>query len=518
VVRGVGVVVMASRVTEASIQALAKGAIEGKENANNLVDLLDYLQSRRARVVKWSCGAIATAYEHLIQEHYPWLVNSPAGRRQQAGLQSSQSEVVVKFRDWMRENYTSCKEQLLTLLAHESRDVQEAALKSLLLLIKTEGTCHITTFHTYSFPNSLLHQVTGRLLDDQTNASSLIGRFEDYLVYDDIRFHWMKNIASVLSFKKKHQLTQQLAENAFVALQPLHSHMAADDSQLTDFFAGLPPLAERDAGKEGETGEDEEGEGREGEDEAEEVMEEDVANPPRAKMSRSQVRALDVVTLQKHRKRFSDAWLACLRLPLSSLLHKKVLVLLHSEVMPHLLEPRLLLDFLVDSYDTGGVVSLLALNGLFILMHHYHLDYPDFYSKLYGLLEPSVFHVKYMPRFFSLMDTYLSSTHLPLYMVAAFAKKVARLALSAPPQGVMVGVVFVTNLLKRHPNCRVLLHRSNTDGVSLDNDPFLVEERDLARCQALESCLWEIPVRNLPASFPSSLSLLYYEEGDFKCF
>jgi U3 small nucleolar RNA-associated protein 19 len=103
--------------------------------------------------------------------------------------------------------------------------------------------------------------------------------------------------------------------------------------------------------------------------------------------------------------------------------------------MPHLLEPRLLLDFLVDSYDTGGVVSLLALNGLFILMHHYHLDYPDFYSKLYGLLEPSVFHVKYMPRFFSLMDTYLSSTHLPLYMVAAFAKKVARLALSAPPQG-----------------------------------------------------------------------------------
>ena len=100
------------------------------------------------------------------------------------------------------------------------------------------------------------------------------------------------------TFSQKHQLTQQLAENAFVALQPLHSHMAADDSQLTDFFAGLPPLAERDAGKEGETGEDEEGEGREGEDEAEEVMEEDVANPPRAKMSRSQVRALDVVTLQ----------------------------------------------------------------------------------------------------------------------------------------------------------------------------------------------------------------------------
>lgn len=39
-------------------------------------------------------------------------------------------------------------------------------------------------------------------------------------------------------------------------------------------------------------------------------------------------------------------------------------------------------------------------------------DYPDFYTKLYALLEPSVFHVKYMPRFFYLMDTFLSSTYV----------------------------------------------------------------------------------------------------------
>lgn len=120
------------------------------------------------------------------------------------------------------------------------------------------------------------------------------------------------------------------------------------------------------------------------------------------------------------------------RVQLSSSIHKRILVSLHSEVMPHLMEPRLLLDFLTDSYDMGGIVSLLALNGLFILMHQYHLwvpplfslppslvhcqtifhfrDYPDFYTKLYGLLEPSIFRVKYMPRFFSLMDTFLSST------------------------------------------------------------------------------------------------------------
>ncbi len=37
-------------------------------------------------------------------------------------------------------------------------------------------------------------------------------------------------------------------------------------------------------------------------------------------------------------------------------------------------------------------------------------DYPDFYNKLYALLEPSVFHVKYRARFFFLTDLFLTST------------------------------------------------------------------------------------------------------------
>ena len=34
-------------------------------------------------------------------------------------------------------------------------------------------------------------------------------------------------------------------------------------------------------------------------------------------------------------------------------LYRRVLVSLHSSVMPHLLDPRLLIDFLIDSYDAG---------------------------------------------------------------------------------------------------------------------------------------------------------------------
>lgn len=39
----------------------------------------------------------------------------------------------------------------------------------------------------------------------------------------------------------------------------------------------------------------------------------------------------------------------------------------------------------------------------------FYRDYPDFYKKLYNLLEPSVFHVKYRARFFHLANLFLSS-------------------------------------------------------------------------------------------------------------
>jgi len=58
---------------------------------------------------------------------------------------------------------------------------------------------------------------------------------------------------------------------------------------------------------------------------------------------------------------------------LSSGLCKQVLVSLHSSVIPHMTDPRLLLDFLSLAYSQGGVLGLLALNGLFLLMNKYHL-------------------------------------------------------------------------------------------------------------------------------------------------
>lgn len=57
-------------------------------------------------------------------------------------------------------------------------------------------------------------------------------------------------------------------------------------------------------------------------------------------------------------------------------------------------------DFLTRSYDIGGVISVMALSGLFVLMTKHGLEYPKFYEKLYALLTPAVFMAKHRAMFF----------------------------------------------------------------------------------------------------------------------
>ena len=83
----------------------------------------------------------------------------------------------------------------------------------------------------------------------------------------------------------------------------------------------------------------------------------------------------------------SEAWLGLLTMPLPSDLLKKVLVQLHSTVMPHMPNPLLLSDFLTRCLDEGGLVGMLALNGIFTLVTKHGLEYPNFYSRLYALLQ-----------------------------------------------------------------------------------------------------------------------------------
>jgi U3 small nucleolar RNA-associated protein 19 len=80
-----------------------------------------------------------------------------------------------------------------------------------------------------------------------------------------------------------------------------------------------------------------------------------------------------LLQMRLHRREFSQAWLALLRLPLSTSMYKTVLERLTYHVIPHMSDPKRLHDFLTDSYNVGGTISILALRGLFTLIHEHNL-------------------------------------------------------------------------------------------------------------------------------------------------
>ncbi|KAJ6006737.1 hypothetical protein N7451_004681 [Penicillium sp. IBT 35674x] len=206
-----------------------------------------------------------------------------------------------------------------------------------------------------------------------------------------------------------------------------------------------------------------------------------------------------ITSVNSHKKRAQEAWLAILRNDLSQAQRKNLLRIMVHHIEPWFTRPELLMDFLTDSYNAGGATSLLALSGLFYLIQEKNLDYPQFYTKLYSLLDADLLHSKHRSRFFRLMNTFLASTHLPAALMASFIKKLARLALNAPPSAIVVIVPFMYNIFKSHPTCSFMMHRAINDkalAAEIEaegmDDPFDPTEKDPTRTGAIESSLWEI--------------------------
>ncbi|EME88085.1 uncharacterized protein MYCFIDRAFT_28238 [Pseudocercospora fijiensis CIRAD86] len=211
-----------------------------------------------------------------------------------------------------------------------------------------------------------------------------------------------------------------------------------------------------------------------------------------------------LLSITGHRKVAREAWLAVFRSKLTVENRKKLLTISTTQVLPwfanHL---ELLADFLTDSFNQAGSMALLALSGLFHLITEKNLDYPDFYTKLYSLLDEDVLHSKHRSRFFRQVEIYLNSSHLPAAMVASFIKRFSRLALQAPPGAIVWIVPWVYNQLKQHPPCTFMLHRTyhpahtiyhahpNFAEEGMD-DPFDMKQSDPMLTGAIDSSLWEL--------------------------
>lgn len=206
-----------------------------------------------------------------------------------------------------------------------------------------------------------------------------------------------------------------------------------------------------------------------------------------------------LLSLKAHHKQAQQTWLSILACALDKTQRKSVLDVFTDRITPWFSRPETLMDFLTDCYDEGGATSLLALSGVYHLIKEQNLDYPQFFNKLYSLLDNNILHSKHRARFFRLLELFLSSTHLPATLVASFIKRLARLALEAPPGGIVMVVPWVYNMLKKHPQCTFMLHREVTnpknnaqlefDGTS---DSFDMDQQDPLLTNAIDSSLWEL--------------------------
>jgi len=194
-----------------------------------------------------------------------------------------------------------------------------------------------------------------------------------------------------------------------------------------------------------------------------------------------------------------DAWMLVLKGDITKAQRKTLLGAMSHCIAPWFARPELLMDFLTDSFDVGGSTSLMALSGLYYLVQEKNLGYPQFYPKLYSLLDSHILHSKHRSRFSRLLDTFLASTHLPAVLIASFVKRLGRLCLHAPPSAVVAIVPGIYNLLQKHPTCTFMIHRE-VHGADLKRilvnagmkDPFLMDETDPMVTGAIDSSLWEI--------------------------
>ncbi|KAJ4340405.1 Maturation and nuclear export of 40S ribosomal subunits interacting protein [Ascochyta clinopodiicola] len=348
---------------------------------------------------------------------------------------------------WLKERYRDFLDALLQNFLHsDSPAKQSVALTLLMRLVKEESKAT----KDYSLKNGPLSRLIETLLflpDGDANRDEFADKYFKH--FDDVRFHTFKTIKNVLATDLDDTAKQLVASNSLSLLLSLDTVPQSKD---------------------------------------------DINNYHTESQSKS-----SRPTLQVYKVQAQEAWLATMRAGLNKDQRKAILTTFSYQIAPWFQQPEMLMDFLTDSYDVGGATSLLALSGLYYLISEKNLDYPSFYLKLYSLLDEGLLHSKHRSRFFRLLDTFMSSTHLPAGLVASFIKRLSRLALHGPPAGVVIVIPWVYNMFKRHPACTLMMHREVRDDALKEkleeegmDDPFDMSELDPMETNAIDSSVWEL--------------------------
>lgn len=399
------------------------------EDATNANDILDLL---RLVQVGGDTNKVVAALHALCRVFRHFLqqrtMMTPTNKK-------NQQQHDETFRLWLVQQFKSVKACLLDGLIQDDIAFRIASLVSLIKLTVLEDKFPVDANWTLT---DAVNGIVEKLIDSSFEQEQVIKRLDGYFAYDDFTLLVMKALKQLLKTKLNQEVSDVCLRNTYFILELVTIEDGPDDFQPNTLF--------QSSGK---------------------------------------------VTYESLQSSFQVVWITFLKFGFRKALHKKVLLNIHEKVMPYLAKPVLLTDFLLDTYNLGGSFSLLALNGIFFLVEKHNLEFPDFYKRFYSLFEPSVLFSQYFPRFFYLADLFLSSTHLPSYLVASFIKRLCRLALLAPPNCLLVILPFIGNLLVRHPSLSTMMNNPKCIGT-LNCDPYDDKEPDPAKTSASESCLWEI--------------------------
>lgn len=430
------------------IAALVKEAVNGKEKINNLVYLIDHLEANNP-----STSALAANGFVLVFKHYQTDFNFQLRSEAVSDGNSSEEKVAC----WLYDQYKEFVKKLKDCL------------------LNGESSCELLAELV-----EIMRFVSTRLFVEQRGA---LGR-EDVEEMNVICSTVLKNdVQSPIWIKLAEYLKHTDFTTQFLKALPVNfSGSQADPKEQLKIFHILSMICDHVPEKKQKEGS------------FLLCFDQKITLSPE-KVDKSFVKRYNKTwTTANLRKRFGLAWLEFLKNRLPTSLLKKVLVILDKQIIPKFQDPCLLIDFLVSCYDQGSGIAVLSLRPLFILMMEHGLQVDDFYTRLYSMLHPQIFEARHASRFFYQLNIFLKSTHLPVYLISAFVKKLARLSLTAPPIGARICVRQALNLIKRHPEgCKKLLDcQLSVDENPLDSDPFDNDEPEPAKTHALESSLWEL--------------------------
>ncbi|OSD02728.1 CBF-domain-containing protein [Trametes coccinea BRFM310] len=482
--------------TVRTIQDLEKqltAAVNSGSSLNPLADLLDIaLEAETAAQASKAIYALYRVFVVIITRN---LLSGPDA-----------SEEAKAVRTWLLDRLHAYVDLLAGLLKDEEPTLKISALDILFSLQKHLSSALTRTGDSKQpqFHGSHFRKIVSALLlcppsprtsrskkrktdddDDEREERTLDHDVRDHFVNtwfsvnDDIRWFFLRDGShSILISKHSYTNAPQLPGNLLSILERLTT-FPTKASELNSWWVqelgAKPPKPKRsttDDDEDDDADADAAAASADDEDDWRKFFDDPPAKPAEEKKGiTARVHTLTIHqslhSLAAHKAVFTRAWLALLpQLSRGSLEQTKayslrVLNVLHRGVIPHLTRPILIMDWVSSSVDHGGTVGLLALNALFTLMKEYNLDYPSFYTRLYGFLDRDVLHLKHRARFFRLTELFLSSTHLPATLVASFVKRLSRLSLTAPPAAVVMLIPFTYNMLRRHPALMAMVHRDD---------------------------------------------------------